>query len=85
VFLIGRLTRDPEIRFLPSGNQVTSFTLAVNRRYRTKNSEEWKEETYYFDVEAFSYLAERPVKRGLRLKLLLRRLISFQDRKKQKS
>ncbi len=59
VFLIGRLTRDPEIRFLPSGNQVTSFTLAVNRRYRTKNSEEWKEETYYFDVEAFSYLAER--------------------------
>ncbi len=59
VFLIGRLTRDPEIRFLPSGNQVTSFTLAVNRRYRTKNSEEWKEETYYFDVEAFSFLAER--------------------------
>ncbi len=59
VFLIGRLTRDPEIRFLPSGSQVTSFSLAVNRRYRTKNSEEWQEETYYFDVEAFSYLAER--------------------------
>jgi len=59
VFLIGRLTRDPEIRFLPSGSQVTSFTLAVNRRYKTKNSEQWQEETYYFDVEAFSYLAER--------------------------
>ncbi len=59
VFLIGRLTRDPEIRFLPSGSQVTSFTLAVNRRYKTKNSEQWQEETYYFDIEAFSFLAER--------------------------
>ena len=57
VFLIGRLTRDPEIRFLPSGSQVTSFTLAVNRAYRSGN--EWKEETYFFDVEAFGMLAER--------------------------
>ncbi|SNZ08704.1 single-strand binding protein [Persephonella hydrogeniphila] len=57
VFLIGRLTRDPEIRFLPSGSQVTSFTLAVNRSYRVNN--EWKEETYFFDIEAFGSLAER--------------------------
>ncbi|WP_457626471.1 single-stranded DNA-binding protein [Persephonella sp.] len=57
VFLIGRLTRDPEIRFLPSGSQVTSFTLAVNRAYRSGN--EWKEETYFFDIEAFGMLAER--------------------------
>ncbi|ACO03604.1 MAG TPA: single-stranded DNA-binding protein [Persephonella sp.] len=57
VFLIGRLTRDPEIRFLPSGSQVTSFSVAVNRSYRVNN--EWKEETYFFDVEAFGYLAER--------------------------
>ncbi len=59
VFLIGRLTRDPEIRFLPSGSQVTSFSIAVNRAYKTKDSDEWKEETYFFDVEAFGYLAER--------------------------
>ncbi len=59
VFLIGRLTRDPEIRFLPSGTQVTTFTLAVNRAYKTKDSSDWKEETYFFDVEAFGYLAER--------------------------
>ncbi len=59
VFLIGRLTRDPEIRFLPSGTQVTTFTLAVNRAYKTKDSDQWKEETYFFDVEAFSFLAER--------------------------
>ncbi|WP_457639816.1 single-stranded DNA-binding protein [Persephonella sp.] len=59
VFLIGRLTRDPEIRFLPSGSQVTSFTVAVNRPYRTKDSSEWKEETYFFDIETFGMLAER--------------------------
>ncbi|WP_297455997.1 single-stranded DNA-binding protein [Persephonella sp.] len=57
VFLIGRLTRDPEIRFLPSGSQVTSFSIAVNRPYRVNN--EWKEETYFFDIETFGQLAER--------------------------
>ena len=59
VFLIGRLTRDPEIRFLPSGSQVTSFSIAVNRAYKTKDSDEWKEETYFFDIETFGFLAER--------------------------
>ncbi len=57
VFLIGRLTRDPEIRFLPSGTQVTTFSIAVNRRY--KAGEDWREETYYFDIETFGNLAER--------------------------
>ena len=57
VLLIGRLTRDPEIRFRPSGSQITIFTLAVNRSY--KSNGEWKEETYFFDVEAFGPLAER--------------------------
>ena len=57
VFLIGRLTRDPEIRFLPSGSQVTSFSIAVNRAYRVNN--EWREETYFFDIETFGQLAER--------------------------
>jgi single-strand DNA-binding protein len=59
VFLIGRLTRDPEIRFLPSGSQITSFSIAVNRAYKTKDSDEWKEETYYIDIDTFGYLAER--------------------------
>jgi len=59
VILMGRLTKDPEIRFLPSGTQVTSFTLAVNRAYKTKDNEQWHEETYFFDVETFSLLAER--------------------------
>ncbi len=57
VILIGRLTRDPEIRFLPSGSQITIFTLAVNRPYKSNGG--WKEETYFFDVETFGVLAER--------------------------
>ncbi len=57
VFLIGRLTRDPEIRFLPSGTQITTFSIAYNRNYKV--NDEWKEETHYFDIEAYGQLAER--------------------------
>lgn len=38
--LIGRLTRDPELRYTTTGKAVTSFTLAVNRGYKTSNGEE---------------------------------------------
>ncbi len=57
VFLIGRLTQDPTIRYLPnSGNAVTEFTVAYNRRYRS--GDEWKEESHFFEVKAFGKLAE---------------------------
>lgn len=56
VFLIGRLTKDPSIRHLPSGSQVVEFSLAYNRRYMV--AEEWKEETHFFDVKVFGKLAE---------------------------
>ncbi len=59
VLLIGRLTRDPEVRFFPSGTQITTFSIAYNRKYRTKDSNEWKEEPHYFDVETYGQLAER--------------------------
>lgn len=58
VLLIGRLSRNPEVRFLPSGMQITSFTIVVNRRYKSKNGE-WQEEPYFFDVEAYGNVAER--------------------------
>lgn len=58
VLLIGRLTRDPEVRYLPSGMQVTTFSLAVNRRFKDKVGN-WQEETYFFDIESFGGLAER--------------------------
>jgi single-strand DNA-binding protein len=58
VLLIGRLTRDPEIRFLSSGMQVTIFTLAVNRRYKDREGN-WQQDSNFFDVEAYGNLAER--------------------------
>ncbi|RUM60041.1 MAG: single-stranded DNA-binding protein [Persephonella sp.] len=59
VLLIGRLTRDPEVRFFPSGTQKTIFSVAYNRNYKVRDSNEWKEETHYFDVETYGDLAER--------------------------
>ncbi len=56
VLLIGRLTRDPLIRYLPSGTAVTEFNLVWNRRYRV--NEEWKEESHFFDIKAYGGLAE---------------------------
>jgi single-strand DNA-binding protein len=58
VMLIGRLTKEPEVKFLPSGTKVATFSIAVNRKFRDKNNE-WKEETSFFDLEAFGKLAER--------------------------
>ena len=56
VYLLGNLTRDPELRYTPSGTAVSSFGLAVNRRYR--QGEEWKEETCFVDVVVFGRQAE---------------------------
>jgi len=56
VLLIGRLTGDPVIRYLPSGSPVTEFNVAWNRRYRV--GEEWKEESHFFDIKAYGKLAE---------------------------
>ena len=56
VLLIGRLTKDPVIRYLPSGTPVTEFGIVWNRRFRS--GEEWKEESHFFDVKAYGNLAE---------------------------
>ncbi|MDP2939615.1 MAG: single-stranded DNA-binding protein [Candidatus Omnitrophota bacterium] len=57
VFLIGNLTRDPELRYTPSGLAVVNLRLAVNRRYKDKNSE-LKEETCFVTVTAWDKQAE---------------------------
>ena len=57
VFLIGNLTRDPELRYLPSGQAVTNFTLAVNRVY-SSNTGEKKEETSFIRVVVWARRAE---------------------------
>jgi single-strand DNA-binding protein len=56
VILIGNLTRDPELRYTPSGTPVVNFSLAVNRRYR--QGDEPKEEVCYIDIVAFGRQAE---------------------------
>lgn len=57
VIVAGNLTKDPEVRMLPSDTAVCSFSLALNRRYRDKNGET-QEETTFIDCEAFGKTAE---------------------------
>ena len=56
VILMGNLTRDPELRYTPNGSAVVSFSIAVNRRYKTDN--ENREETSFFDIVFFGKRAE---------------------------
>lgn len=58
VVLMGNLTRDPELRQIPSGQSVCSFSLALNRSYKGQDGE-WKEATDYVDVVAWGPLGER--------------------------
>lgn len=56
-FLYGNLTRDPELRALPSGNQVVSFGLATNRVYKDKEGRK-QEATEFHNIVAFGRAAE---------------------------
>ena len=56
VILIGNLTRNPELRYTPSGTPVANFGLAVNRRF--KQADEPKEEVCYVDIVVFGKQAE---------------------------
>jgi single-strand DNA-binding protein len=58
VTLMGNLTRDPELRQTPNGQNVCSFSLALNRSYKD-SSGEWQEVTDYIDIVAWGPLAER--------------------------
>jgi len=57
VFLIGNLTRDPELRYTPSGTPVANFSIAINR-VRTNKQGQRREETTFVDIEAFGKNAE---------------------------
>ncbi|MBN1808722.1 MAG: single-stranded DNA-binding protein [Planctomycetes bacterium] len=58
VLLIGNLTRDPELRYTPSGSPVTQLRLAVNRRYRDRDNN-WRDDTVFLDVEVWGRQAEQ--------------------------
>ena len=58
IMLIGRLTKDPESKYLPSGSAVVEFSIANNYYVSSKNSNE----VNYFDVVAFGKMAETVAK-----------------------
>ncbi|MBN2120747.1 MAG: single-stranded DNA-binding protein [Candidatus Omnitrophica bacterium] len=57
VFLIGNLTKDPELRYTPQGRAVTTLRVAANRNFRTKTGEDRKE-TCFVNVVTWANLAE---------------------------
>ncbi len=54
VMLIGRLTRDPEVRMFSNGGKVAKFGFAVNNRRKNQQSGQWEDEPVFLDVEAFN-------------------------------
>ncbi len=58
VSIVGNLTRDPELRFTPSGQATATFGVAVNRRWQNRQTNEWEEATSFFDVVCWAQLAE---------------------------
>jgi len=57
VILAGNLTRDPELRYIPSGQPVTNFTIAINRNYTTQSGER-REETSFIPIVVWGRQAE---------------------------
>ena len=58
VFLIGNLTKDPELRYTPNGVGVVNLRVAVNRKFRERTSGELKEEKCFVTVTAWDKQAE---------------------------
>ena len=56
VMLMGNLTRDPELRFTANGAAVTSFGLAVNRKF--KQGDEWKDDVCFVDITVWGKQGE---------------------------
>ncbi len=58
VTITGNATREPELRFTPSGQAVANFGVAVNRRWQNRQTQEWEESVSFFDITCWSTLAE---------------------------
>ena len=58
VTVVGNITRDPELRYTPSGQAVVKLGLAVNRRWQNRQTSEWEEQVSFFNVTAWAQLAE---------------------------
>ena len=58
VHVVGNITRDPELRFTPTGQARAQFGLAVNRRWQNRQTQEWEEATSFFDVTCWGDLGD---------------------------
>ena len=54
VMLLGRLTRDPEVRVFASGGKVAAFGFAVNNRRKNQTTGQWEDDPCFLDMEAFN-------------------------------
>ena len=70
ITVVGNVTRDPELRFTPSGQATASFGLAVNRRWQNRQTQEWEEATSFFNVVCWGDMGENvgeSIQKGARL------------------
>ena len=70
ITVVGNVTRDPELKFLNSGNAALKLSIAVNRRWQNRQTQEWEERVSYFDVVAYGAMAENvanSVQKGARV------------------
>ncbi len=58
VTLLGNLGKDPEVKFLPSGQAVANFGLATTDRIKSKTSDAWEERTEWHNITAYGRTAE---------------------------
>lgn len=58
VHLYGNMTRDPELKSLPSGTSVCDFGIAVNESVKDGQTGEWKDVAHFFNVSMFGKMAE---------------------------
>ena len=58
VHVVGNITRDPELRFTPTGQARASFGLAVNRRWQNRQTQEWEEQVSFFDITCWAQLGQ---------------------------
>ena len=70
ITVVGNVTRDPELKFLNSGQASIRLSVAVSRRWMNKQTNDWEERVSYFEVQAYGQLAENvanSVTRGARV------------------
>ncbi|MGC8499151.1 MAG: single-stranded DNA-binding protein [Acidimicrobiales bacterium] len=58
ITVVGNMTRDPELKFLNSGQAAVRISIAVNRRWQNRSTQEWEERVSYFEVTGYGALAE---------------------------